>query len=162
MGDFGAYNDTLVTAIQNGKCEKWKREVYAPTPTMFSESEALSRFSELASIGVSFFRAESTINGGLMTPVRAPLLPTGPLAKMISKLSSGGPMSADQGSSTRCSGSFSASSWTQFYVLVRRNFYRLKRDKVSETFFAISCTFYGTFLNKLHHIFTVSWAIFQI
>ena len=72
-----------------------------------------------------------------MTPVRAPLLPTGPLAKMINKLSSGGPMSGDQGSSTRCSGSFSASSWTQFYVLVRRNFYRLKRDKVSETLFAI-------------------------
>jgi hypothetical protein len=135
MGDFGAYNDTLVTAIQNGKCEKWKREVYAPTPTMFSESEALSRFLELV---CNFFHTESTINGGLTTPVRAPLLPTGPLAKMISKLSSGGPMSADQGSSTRCSGSFSASSWTQFYVLVRRNFYRLKRDKVSETFFAIS------------------------
>jgi hypothetical protein len=55
MGDFGAYNDTLVTAIQNGKCEKWKREVYAPTPTMFSEFKALSRFSESALTSVSFF-----------------------------------------------------------------------------------------------------------
>jgi hypothetical protein len=59
MGDFGAYNDTLVTAIQNGKCEKWKREVYAPTPTMFSEFETLSRFSEFASIGVSFFHKQN-------------------------------------------------------------------------------------------------------
>jgi hypothetical protein len=37
MGDYGAYNDKLVEAIQNGKCEKWKREVYAPTPTIFSK-----------------------------------------------------------------------------------------------------------------------------
>jgi len=38
MGDFGAYNDKLVEAIQNGKCEKWKRESYAPTPSILSES----------------------------------------------------------------------------------------------------------------------------
>lgn len=51
MGDFGAYNDKLVVASQNGKCEKWKREVYAPTPTMFSESKARAQ-SDFASFSV--------------------------------------------------------------------------------------------------------------
>ncbi|CAB3376238.1 Hypothetical predicted protein [Cloeon dipterum] len=106
MGDFGAYNDKLVEAIQNGKCEKWKKEIYAPTPTIF----------------------KSNFSNGLTTPVRAPLLPTGPLAKMIGKLSNGGPMSVEHNASP-CTGSFSASPWTQFYILTRRNFYRLKRDK---------------------------------
>jgi hypothetical protein len=60
MGDFGAYNDTLVKAIQNGKCEKWKREVFAPTPTMFSEfKNGTARFAMSFNVAAFVFASQS-------------------------------------------------------------------------------------------------------
>ncbi|KAF4518790.1 hypothetical protein B566_EDAN005411 [Ephemera danica] len=108
MGDYGAYNDKLVDACENGKCNDWVRHSTAPTPGGFRPAH---------------------LTNGLATPVRAPLLPTGPLARTLATLSNGGPEPLSTKEETHLSTSYPASFWTQFYVLLKRNFWRLRRDK---------------------------------
>lgn len=94
-GDYGDHVEKLVNAIENGKNNHWR----SPANDDFSKMNAM-------------------IDENLMTPVRAPNLPSA--MKPVQSRMKG------QNYALHATG-----FWTQLYILLKRNAIKLSRDRVN-------------------------------